>query len=74
VLTKFSLLIAGLDSETSAHALVTGSPFLALVTSRLACLAKVPFLLSGQVKFCPLSLIQHLYAFLTRGGLLYQKS
>ncbi len=42
LLKKFSLLIAALDSETSAHALVTGSPFLALVTSRLSCLAKVP--------------------------------
>jgi len=43
-------LIAALESETSARALVTGSPFLVLVTSRLAALAKVFF-------FCLLSLI-----------------
>jgi hypothetical protein len=67
-LPPFFLLIAGLDSETSAHALVTGSPFLALVTARLACLAQVPFLLKEKMKYCPLSLIQHLNFFKLRDG------
>lgn len=34
------LLLSALDNETSAHALVTGSPFLGLITARLISLAK----------------------------------